>query len=257
MSKLLELSNLSYSYHSLQGETLALKDISFTVEEGEFVAIVGPSGCGKTTLLSIIAGLLTPEQGFVKLANSENKQGIPPIGYMLQKDHLFEWLSIYKNVTLGLEMHHLMTPEKKVYIDRLLQEYGLAAFRNNRPSELSGGMKQRAALIRTLALEPSLLLLDEPFSALDFQTRLMVADDISKLIRSAGKTMIIITHDLGEAISLADKIIVLSKRPATIARIIPVRLSLEDDSPLAPRNAPEYQPLFNELWEVLSNEETH
>ena len=148
-----------------------------------------------------------------------------------------------------------MTPEKKAYIDRLLREYGLDAFREKRPSELSGGMKQRAALIRTLALEPSLLLLDEPFSALDFQTRLMVADDISKLIRSAGKTMIIITHDLGEAISLADKIIVLSKRPATIARIIPVSLSLEDDSPLAPRNAPEYQPLFNELWEVLSNEE--
>ena len=255
MGKLLEISNLSYSYHSLQGETLALNDINFSVEEGEFAAIVGPSGCGKTTLLSIIAGLLTPEQGSVSLVNADDKKKIPPIGYMLQKDHLFEWLSIYKNVTLGLEMHHLMTPEKKAYIDRLLQEYGLDAFREKRPSELSGGMKQRAALIRTLALEPRLLLLDEPFSALDFQTRLAVADDISKLIRSAGKTMIIITHDLGEAISLADKIIVLTKRPASVSRIIPVKLTLEDDSLLAPRNAPEYQPLFNELWEVLSNEE--
>lgn len=255
MSTLLEISDVSYSYHSLLGETLALKDISFCVEEGEFLAIVGPSGCGKTTLLSIIAGLLTPEHGYVRMRGAEEKQGLPPIGYMLQKDHLFEWLSIYKNVTLGLELHHMMTPEKIAYIDRLLYEYGLDAFRDKRPSELSGGMKQRAALIRTLALEPSLLLLDEPFSALDFQTRLMVADDISKLIRSAGKTMIIITHDLGEAISLADRILVLSKRPATVTQILPVKLTLGDTSPLAPRNAPEYQPLFNELWEVLSNEE--
>ena len=254
MSNLLEISHLSFSYHSLQGETLALSDINFTVKEGEFVAIVGPSGCGKTTLLSLIAGLLTPEKGSVHLAASKGTDHIPQIGYMLQKDHLFEWLSIYRNVTLGLELHHRMTPEKLQYIDRLLTEYGLDAFRKQRPSELSGGMKQRAALIRTLALEPSLLLLDEPFSALDFQTRLEVSDDISKLIRSAGKTMIIITHDLGEAISLADKIIVLSKRPATVARILPVKLTLSDSTPLAARNAPEYQPLFNELWEVLSNE---
>jgi NitT/TauT family transport system ATP-binding protein len=176
---------------------------------------------------------------------------------MLQHDHLFEWRTVYRNVTLGLELHHQMTPERLAQVDRLLEEYGLSSFRDKRPGELSGGMKQRAALIRTLALNPQLLLLDEPFSALDYQTRLFVSSDICRLIRQAKKTMIIITHDLSEAISLADRIIVLSSRPAVVKKELNVKLTKEGDSPLAARNAPEFQQLFNELWEEMTYEDNH
>lgn len=254
MANILELKNISYSYHSLNGETSALKDISFGVSEGEFIAIVGPSGCGKSTLLSIIAGLLSPESGTILVNNPDGSLQYPKVGYMLQRDHLFEWRTVYRNVTLGLELHHMLTPERLQKVDRLLTEYGLDKFRDKRPSELSGGMKQRAALIRTLALEPQLLLLDEPFSALDYQTRLMVSADICRLIRAAGKTMIIITHDLSEAISLADRIIVLSGRPATVKKEVPVKLTLQEDTPLAARNAPEFQQYFNRLWEDMTHE---
>ncbi len=252
MQTILELKNIGYSYHSLHGETKALENVSFGVQEGEFIAIVGPSGCGKSTLLSIIAGLIAPEQGTILVNNPDGSLHYPRIGYMLQKDHLFEWRSVYKNVILGLELRHMLTPERLANVDRLLEEYGLDKFRDKRPSELSGGMKQRAALIRTLALEPQLLLLDEPFSALDYQTRLMVSADICRLIREAGKTMIIITHDLAEAISLADRVIVLSGRPAVVKKEMPIRLTLKDDTPLAARNAPEFQQLFNRLWEDLT-----
>ena len=254
MANILELKNISYSYHSLNGETRALKDISFGVREGEFIAIVGPSGCGKSTLLSIIAGLLPPESGTILFNNPDGSLQYPKVGYMLQRDHLFEWRTVYRNVTLGLELHHMLTPNRLQKVDRLLTEYGLDKFRDKRPSELSGGMKQRAALIRTLALEPQLLLLDEPFSALDYQTRLMVSADICRLIRAAGKTMIIITHDLSEAISLADRIIVLSGRPATVKKEVSVKLTLQEDTPLAARNAPEFQQYFNRLWEDMTHE---
>ena len=251
---LLELKDISYSYHSLHGETKALKNISFGVKEGEFVAIVGPSGCGKSTLLSIISGLLQPKEGTIVVNHSDGSLGYPKIGYMLQHDHLFEWRTVYKNVILGLEINHQLTREKLDYVDQLLIDYDLDRFRNSRPSELSGGMKQRAALIRTLAMGPELLLLDEPFSALDYQTRLMVSADICKLIRKTGKTVILITHDLAEAVSLADRIIVLSKRPATVKETVPIHLTLPDDSPLAARHAPEFQDYFSYLWEVLTDE---
>lgn len=254
MRNILELKKIGYSYHSLHGETNALKDISFGVREGEFIAIVGPSGCGKSTLLSIIAGLISPEEGTIRFNNPDGSLNYPRIGYMLQRDHLFEWRTVYQNVTLGLELNHQMTKDKLDAVERLLADYGLDSFKDKRPSELSGGMKQRAALIRTLALEPQLLLLDEPFSALDYQTRLFVSADICRLIRAAGKTMIIITHDLSEAISLADRIIVLSGRPAVVKKEMPVKLTLSDSSPLAARNAPEFQQYFNELWEDLTHE---
>ncbi len=180
----------------------------------------------------------------------------PKIGYMLQHDHLFEWRSIYKNVILGLEINHLCTPERIKKTEQYLKDYGLWEFRNKRPSELSGGMKQRAALIRTLALEPELLLLDEPFSALDYQTRLQVSADICRIIRAEKKTVLLITHDLSEAISLADRIIVLSNRPATVKSQIPIRLTLPDDSMLAARNAPEFKAYFNLLWEELNDDTT-
>lgn len=251
---IIELNNIGYSYHSLHGETVALKDITFGVKEGEFVAIVGPSGCGKSTLLSIIAGLLAPETGTIVVNNPDGSLHYPRIGYMLQRDHLFEWRSVYQNTILGLEINHMMTQERLAHVEELLQDYDLYKFKDKRPSELSGGMKQRAALIRTLAMDPQLLLMDEPFSALDYQTRLMVSADICKLIRAAGKTMIIITHDLSEAISLADRIIVLSSRPATVKREISIQLTLHDDSPLAARNAPEFPNYFNLLWEELTSE---
>lgn len=242
----LNVRELSYSYHSLKGETPALSNITFSVKEGEFVAIVGPSGCGKSTLLSLIAGLLTPEDGIIEKGNSR-------IGYMLQHDHLLEWRTIYKNVCLGLEINHCRTPENLEYIDSLLKEYGLEMFREKYPSELSGGMKQRAALIRTMALKPDLLLLDEPFSALDYQTRLQVSGDICEKIRQAGKTAILITHDLSEAISLADRILVLTKRPASILDDIPVHLTVREAGPLAARQAPEYVNYFDRLWKELNH----
>lgn len=251
---ILELKDICYSYHSLKGETKALSHISFKVNKGEFLAIVGPSGCGKSTLLSIISGLLSPESGKVHFPNMQTGEKCPQIGYMLQHDHLFEWRSIYKNVILGLEINHQLTPEKISNVNKLLKDYDLYKFKDKKPSELSGGMKQRAALIRTLVLEPEILLLDEPFSALDYQTRLSVSADICSIIRSAGKTAVLITHDLSEAVSLADRVIVLSKRPASIKSDIPIHLTLLDDSPLASRNAPEFRGYFNQLWKEISDE---
>ena len=252
MQNILELKNIGYSYHSLHGETRALENISFGVGEGEFVAIVGPSGCGKSTLLSIIAGLLAPEQGTILVNNPDGSLNYPKVGYMLQRDHLFEWRSIYRNVTLGLELHNLLTPERLRTVDRLLMEYGLDRFRDKRPSELSGGMKQRAALIRTLALEPDLLLLDEPFSALDYQTRLSVCDDIAAIIKKEEKTAILVTHDLSEAISMADQVLVLSKRPGRVQRLVPVAFAMEERTPMRSRNAPEFKDYFNLIWKELN-----
>lgn len=252
MNPILKLENICYSYHSLSGETNVLKDVSLSVEQGEFLAIVGPSGCGKSTLLSIIAGLIHPQSGTVSFCSDHAE--CPRVGYMLQHDHLLEWRSIYKNVILGLEINHMLTEERINYVNQLLFDYDLEPFRDKRPSELSGGMKQRAALIRTLALDPALLLLDEPFSALDYQTRLTVSDDICRLIRRTRKTMILITHDLSEAISIADRIIVLSSRPAAIKRSMPVHLTVEDNYPLAARNAPEFNDYLKILWEDLSSE---
>ncbi|MBQ2804040.1 MAG: ABC transporter ATP-binding protein [Lachnospiraceae bacterium] len=255
MQNIIELKDIGYSYHTLNGETKALQNISFGIREGEFVAVVGPSGCGKSTLLSIIAGLLSPETGTIVVNNPDGSLHYPRVGYMLQRDHLLEWRTVYQNAILGLEINHMLTDERIAYVEQLLFDYSLDKFKNKHPSELSGGMKQRAALIRTLALDPELLLLDEPFSALDYQTRLMVSADICQLIRKTGKTMLLITHDLSEAISLADRIIVLTKRPATIKRELTIQLTLQDTSPLAARNAPEFPYYFTQLWEEMTSED--
>lgn len=251
---LLTLKNISYSYHSLKVETQALSNVSFHINPGEFVAIVGPSGCGKSTLLSIISGLIEPEEGVISFHNPDGSLLYPKIGYMLQRDYLLEWRTVYKNAILGLEIGKKLTQENIDKVIQLMKDYDLYKFKDKKPSELSGGMKQRAALIRTLALDPQLLLLDEPFSALDYQTRLMVSADICQIIRKSGKTALLITHDLSEAISLADRIIILSKRPATVKFEVPIKLTLPNDSPLASRNAPEFQYYFNLLWEALSDE---
>ena len=253
MTAKLEVSGLSYSYHSMDGETQALSNISFTVDTGEFIAIVGPSGCGKSTLLSIFSGLLKPDEGEILIDGIPLPDSKVNIGYMLQKDHLFEWRSILSNAALGLEIQHKMDERHKNDLRELMNSYGLGNFENSRPSELSGGMRQRAALIRTLALEPDILLLDEPFSALDYQTRLSVCDDISAIIRGRHKTAILITHDLSEAVSVADRIIILSKRPGRIKGILPIPFSTPGLSPLERRNDPEFSGYFNEVWKILQN----
>lgn len=252
MKPLLELQNVSYAYHSKSGETYALTDISFQVQRGEFIAVTGPSGCGKSTLLSLISGLLAPESGTILYEGQEKTKPDGKIGYMLQKDHLFEWRTIYGNVTLGLEIQHSLDEAARQRVDRMLKEYGLYRFRDARPSELSGGMRQRAALIRTLAPGPELLLLDEPFSALDFQTRLSVCDDVSRILKKEKKTALLVTHDLSEAVSMADRILVLTKRPARIHSVVEPEFAQEGLTPLERRNTPEFKNYFNLLWKELN-----
>ncbi len=255
METILEFQNVSYAYHTLDGETPALSHISFSVKKGEFIAVVGPSGCGKSTLLSLIAGLLRPEEGQILIHGKSVELHNANIGYMLQKDHLFEWRSIYRNIILGLEIQHKLNSRTKEKAKELLTTYGLQNFAKARPSELSGGMRQRAALIRTLVLDPDLLLLDEPFSALDYQTRLTVGDDIGQIIRKEKKTAILVTHDLSEAVSLGDRVIVLSARPATIRQTIPLHFEMEEDTPLLRRNTPEFKTYFNLVWRELNGSE--
>lgn len=250
---LLSLKNVSYAYHTFQGETPVLKDLSFDIYPGEFVAIVGPSGSGKSTLLSLITGLLTQEQGEIKFHSAHTLE-TTRLGYMLQKDHLFEWRSVWDNAVLGLEITRMLTKENKEVVADLLKEYGLWEFKDQKPSELSGGMRQRVALIRTLAVSPDLLLLDEPFSALDFQTRLSVSADIGHIIRDNQKTALLITHDLAEAISLSDRVLVFSSRPASIKTNIPIKLTMKEDHPLAARSAPEFNVYLSRLWKELTNE---
>lgn len=252
MEPLLEVSDVCLSYHSMSGETPALSHVSFALLPGEFLAIVGPSGCGKSTLLNLIAGLLAPEQGSITINGQPVSSKNCKIGYMLQKDHLLEWRTIYKNILLGLEIRKERNPSRLNDIEEMLQTYGLEKFRNAYPSQLSGGMRQRAALIRTLALDPELLILDEPFSALDYQTRLAVSDDIGRILRAEKRPAILVTHDISEAISMADRIIVLSARPATVKKIIPIEFSMKNRTPLECRNTPEFKDYFNLIWKELN-----
>ena len=254
MSNLLKLTNVSYTYYTNEGETKALDLLSFCVKKGEFIAIVGPSGCGKSTLLNLIAGLLNPTTGEILLNEKPLSKFYEPIGYMLQKDQLLEWRTIYRNLTLGLEIQHRLTQENLDRIEHLLKVYGLYEFRNSYPRQLSGGMRQRAALIRTLALSPQILLLDEPFSALDYQTRLNVSDDIGTIIKKQQMTAILVTHDLSEAISMADRVIVLSQRPACIKKIVPINLTIPGTrTPANARNAKEFPEYFNLIWKEINH----
>ena len=253
MKPLLEIRDISLSYQTIEGETPAISHISFQLMPGEFLAVVGPSGCGKSTLLNLICGLIEPEEGQILMNGMPPVPGDSRIGYMLQKDHLLEWRSIYQNVMLGLEIRGEKTADKLACIEEMLHTYGLDKFRNARPSQLSGGMRQRAALIRTLALKPELLLLDEPFSALDYQTRLNVSDDIGHILKEEHKPAILVTHDISEAISMADRVIVLTRRPASVARIVPIHFSIEKRTPFNSRSAPEFKNYFNLIWKELQS----
>ena len=246
--EILRMENVSLTYQTVKEETIALSDVSFNIEEGEFVAIVGPSGCGKTTILSIIGGLMPASEGRVLLEGKPIDRPSSQIGYMLQHDTLFEWRTIEKNVTLGLEIQKNSISEGKAYADELLEKYGLEKFKKHYPNQLSGGMRQRAALIRTLAFRPKLLLLDEPFSALDFQTRLSVCDDVYSIIKKENKTALLVTHDISEAVSLADRIIVLSNRPATVKNIYTIDI---DKTPLARREDDKFGKWFDKIWKEI------
>ncbi len=249
MKKLLEIKKVSLTYQTLDDEIEAIKDLSFDCNEGEFLSIIGPSGCGKTTVLSLIAGLLSPTKGEI-LIDGKRASNSLNLGYMLQKDQLFPWRTIEKNIFLPLEIKKICTEENKDYALKLLEKYGLDAFRKKFPEHLSGGMRQRAALIRTLASKPKLLLLDEPFSALDSQTRLAVCDDVAKIIKAEKKTAVLVTHDISEAISMSDIIIVLSARPAQIKSIY--KPILKGDTPLRKREDPEFSRYFEKLWKELN-----
>ena len=235
---ILSFKDVGYTYHSLSGEVNAVEHMSFDIEKGEFVAIIGPSGCGKTTILSLAAGLLSPSYG-------EIVRGEREFGYMLQKDALFPWRSVESNIFLPLEIKKRNTPQMRTKALDLAEKYGLKDFLKKKPTELSGGMRQRVALIRTLAAEPDILLLDEPFSALDYQTRLKVCDDVQGIIKGEKKTALLVTHDMSEAIALSDKVIVLSSRPATV--IAEHEITFGGGSPKKRRECEEFSHMFEKL----------
>ena len=249
MTSIVDVKNLTKNFYNKDGEIQVLNDINFSLNEGEILTLLGPSGSGKSTILNILTELLKPTSGKVNITGN--------IGYMFQKDHLLEWRTIMDNILIGLEIQKKKTPESISRIERLLKTYGLWYFRNMYPKELSGGMRQRVALIRTLAVNPDILLLDEPFSALDYQTRILVSDDVYKIIRNEGKSAILVTHDISEAISMSDKIAVLSKRPATVKSIYTIDLKISGErTPIISRSAENFKDYFNILWKEIDSSET-
>lgn len=255
MENILEVKNIGKKYQNKEGEILALKNVNFRVKKGEFVSIIGPSGCGKSTLLSIIAGLEEKTTGEIYI-EGEKVNGISSkIGYMLQRDCLLEWRNILSNTMFGLEVKGKNDNVNKEYVLELLKKYNLYEFKDKYPSELSGGMRQRVALIRTLAVKPKMLLLDEAFSALDYQTRIMVTNDIYYILRKEKITAIIVTHDISEAISMSDRVLVLSKRPGTIKDIHKINFGIENRTPINCRESPKFSQYFNTLWKELGVDE--
>ncbi len=255
MESILDVKNISKKYQGKEGEILAIENVNFRIKEGEFVSIIGPSGCGKSTLLSIISGLETKTNGEIYI-EGEKVEGISPkIGYMLQKDCLLDWRTIWSNTILGLEIKGKVNEENKKYVENLLKKYNLYEFKNKYPSELSGGMRQRVALIRTLAIKPKILLLDEAFSALDYQTRIMVTNDIYNILKKEKITTLMVTHDISEAISMADRVLVLSKRPGTVKDIHKIDFEMENRNPINCRENPKFSKYFNTLWKELGVDE--
>ena len=251
-AKVVEIKDLCITYHTIEEETEALRDVNLDIYHNEIIGVVGPSGCGKSTLLSIIAGLIKPTKGSVRVNGRLVDKPLNNVGYMFQSDQLFEWRNILNNVLLGLEIQGKLDDEAKERAKEMLHSYGLGDFIYSYPYQLSGGMRQRVALIRTLILEPDLLLLDEPFSALDYQTRLAISDEIGTILKKEEKTAIMVTHDISEAISMSDRVVVLSQRPGTIKKIFDIKLSCNKErTPLKSREAPEFRHYFNEIWREL------
>lgn len=246
MADILKVEHIAKTYQAKNGEIEALKDISFSLKKGEFVSIIGPSGCGKSTILSILAKLEDKNSGNIE-CNAE-------MGYMLQKDNLLEWRTIYQNVMFGLEINKDKTKENVDYVDNLLKKYSLYEFKDKYPSQLSGGMRQRAALIRTLARKPEILLLDEAFSALDYQTRIMVTNDIYKILRKENISTLMVTHDISEAISMSDRILILTKRPAEILDTVEIDFEMENRNPINCRESPKFSKYFDYIWKQLGGQ---
>ena len=245
---IVEVKNINMNFYTKEGELEVLKDVNFNLKEGEILTLLGPSGSGKSTILNILTNLLKPTSGDIKITGN--------IGYMFQKDNLLEWRNIMDNITIGLEIQGKKDKKSLDRVESLLKTYGLWDFRSMYPKELSGGMRQRVALIRTLSVNPDILLLDEPFSALDYQTRLLVCDDVYSIIKNENKSTILVTHDIGEAISISDKVPILSKRPATIKNIYDIELNMDGTkTPLKTRKVPDFQKYFDILWKELDTHE--
>ena len=245
-----ELKEVSKKYLSVQGETLAVKEINLSIAKNEFVSIVGPSGCGKSTLLSLISGLIYPNKGRIYIDGSKINTICNKIGYMLQQDYLFEWRTVYENVRLGLEIKNKITADTDQKIMNLLKNYGLKDFKEDYPAQLSGGMRQRVALARTLIIDPEILLLDEPFSSLDYQTKLNLEEEMFNILSQQQKTVILVTHDIAEAISMGDRVLVLSQRPGEIKDNIEIDFA-EDLTPLEKRKVKSFQDYFDKIWGEL------
>ena len=250
MEALISVRDAALTYQAEEGEVQALEQVSFSIQPGEFVSLVGPSGCGKSSLLSAIAGLEKLTGGEITVCGKKVTAPDERIGLMPQRDQLFEWQDIRRNVMLGLRIRGLWDGPHKERVEKLLERYGLSEFADKRPSRLSGGMRQRCALIRTLAVDPQILLLDEPFSALDYQTRLQVSCDILRIIRAEGKTALLVTHDISEALSLSDRVVVLSRRPARVKTIVDMG-GLQKLSPMQRRERPEFTEFFDTIWKEL------
>jgi len=247
----IEFKDVGHYYLTRDDVVRALDGFSFAIQAGEFVSLVGPSGCGKSTALGLISGLIAPTSGHVLVdgepVNGPNRH----VGYMLQKDLLMPWRNILDNVVYGLEIRKVPRADAVQRAHDALRRYGLDGFARRYPRELSGGMRQRAALIRTLLLEPEIVLLDEPFSALDFQTRLVIEEDVHRILRAEGKTVLLITHDIGEAIAMSDRVLVMTNRPGRVKRELGIALSSDDASPLHAREAPEFSAYFKQIWQEL------
>ncbi len=252
----LKIDQIHHTYFTRKSATTALSDISIDIEAGEFISFLGPSGCGKTTLLSIIAGLLAPSDGAVYLENKPYKQSGYDIGYMLQQDYLFPWKTIEDNIYLGLRISNRLNSNTKAYASELLEKMGLGGVNKQYPKQLSGGMRQRVALVRTLATEPKLLLLDEPFSALDYQTKLKLEDLVSSTLKAFGKTAILVTHDIGEAIAMSDRIYLFASNPGRIHKEFVIPESLKSLTPFKARNHETFPQFFQKVWKELESLET-
>jgi NitT/TauT family transport system ATP-binding protein len=249
----LEIENIHHTYFTKTSATTALSDVSITIEEGEFISFLGPSGCGKTTLLSIIAGLIVPTEGKVYLEKKPIKQSSHQIGYMLQQDYLFPWKTIEENILLGLKLSNRLNTETRAYAMSLLLKMNLGNVEHQVPKQLSGGMRQRVALVRTLATEPKILMLDEPFSALDYQTKLKLEDLVSNTLTSFGKTAILVTHDIGEAIAMSDKVLLFAANPGRVHKIFEMPEELKKLTPFKARNHEHFPKVFQTIWKELES----
>ncbi|MBA4496291.1 ABC transporter ATP-binding protein [Paenactinomyces guangxiensis] len=244
----IQVINLTHTFATKKEEVTAVKSVSFNVAPGEFVVLVGPSGCGKSTLLSLIAGIFPPTHGKILLYGQEINGPSSRTGYMLQKDGLLEWRTVEQNLILGLEIQHQATREKIAHARYLLKQIGLSHVLKHFPAQLSGGMRQRVALVRTLAVQPDILLLDEPLSALDIQNKLYLEELIIQVLQEHKKTAVLVTHDLEEAIAMGDRIMVMGGRPGQIRRILRIPDEIRALSPMKARGHREFRPLFEELW---------